>query len=42
MEQKNYKLEIINVLLKGNSHVREIAKKLNINHMMIVRKIKEL
>ncbi len=42
MEQKSYKLEIINVLLKGNSHVRGIAKKLNTNHMMIVRKIKEL
>jgi len=42
MEQKSYKLEIINVLLKENSHVREIAKKLNVNHMMIVRKIKEL
>jgi len=42
MEQKSYKLEIINILLKENSYVREIAKKLNINHMMIVRKIKEL
>ncbi|PIU72680.1 hypothetical protein COS79_01700 [Candidatus Woesearchaeota archaeon CG06_land_8_20_14_3_00_33_13] len=42
MEQKSYKLEIIRVLLKKNSHIREIAKKLNINHMMVVRKIKEL
>jgi len=42
MEQKSYKLEIIRVLLRENSHIREIAKKLNINHMMIVRKIKEL
>jgi len=42
MEQKSYKLEIINVLLKGNIHIRGIAKKLNTNHMMIVRKIKEL
>ncbi|MDD5087042.1 MAG: nucleotidyltransferase domain-containing protein [Candidatus Nanoarchaeia archaeon] len=42
MEQKNYKLEIINVLLKEKSHIRKIANKLNINHMMIVRKIKHL
>ena len=42
MEQKSYKLEIIRVLLRENSHIRGIAKKLNINHMMIVRKIKEL
>lgn len=42
MEQKSYKLEIIRVLLRKNSHIREIAKKLNTNHMMIVRKIKEL
>jgi len=42
MEQKDYKLEIMNELLKGENHVRGIAKKLNINHMAIVRKIKEL
>ncbi len=42
MEQKNYKLEIIKLLLRKKSHIRAIAKKLNINHMMIVRKIKEL
>ncbi|GBE19822.1 nucleotidyltransferase domain protein [archaeon BMS3Abin17] len=42
MEQKDYKTEIIIALLKGESHVREIAKNLSINHMMISRKIKEL
>jgi len=42
MEQKDYKLEIVNNLLREESHAREIAKKLNINHMMVVRKIKEL
>jgi len=42
MEQKDYKLEIVGVLLRGNFHIREIAKQLKINHMMIVRKIKEL
>jgi predicted nucleotidyltransferase len=42
MEQKDYKLEIMNELLKGENHVRGIAKKLNINHMTIARKIKEL
>lgn len=42
MEQKDYKIEIVNELLKNESHVREIAKKLSINHMNISRKIKEL
>ncbi len=42
MEQKDYKLEIILELLKDKSHVRSLAKKLNINHMTILRKIKEL
>ena len=42
MEQKDYKLEIIAELLKGESHVRKIAKALNTNHMNISRKIKEL
>ena len=42
MEQKDYKLEIVNVLSKGEAHIREIAKILSINHMMVVRKIKEL
>ncbi len=42
MEQKDYKLEIIDGLLKNPNHIREIAKKLSINHMTITRKIKEL
>jgi predicted nucleotidyltransferase len=42
MEQKEYKLEIVNELLNNENHIRGIAKKLNINHMTIVRKIKEL
>jgi|TARA_Y100000310_G_scaffold69290_1_gene64735 predicted nucleotidyltransferase len=42
MKQKDYKLEIVNILLKENTHVRGLAKKIGINHMMISRKIKEL
>ena len=42
MEQKDYKLEIVNELLNNKNHIRGIAKKLDINHMTIVRKIKEL
>ena len=42
MEQKDYKFEIVKVLLNGKEHVRSVAKKLSINHMMIVRKMKNL
>lgn len=42
MEQKEYKFEIVNELLNNENHIRGIAKKLNINHMTITRKIKEL
>jgi len=42
MEQKDYKLEILIILGKASDHVRSIAKKLNINHMMIARKLKVL
>ncbi|MCD4666552.1 hypothetical protein K8R47_01960, partial [archaeon] len=42
MEQKDYKLEIINELLKEENHIRGIAKNLKINHMNILRKINEL
>jgi len=42
MEQKDYSLEIVNVLVKGENHIRGIAKILKINHMMVVRKIDEL
>ncbi|HLC56891.1 MAG TPA: nucleotidyltransferase domain-containing protein [Candidatus Nanoarchaeia archaeon] len=42
MEQKSYKLEIVNELLNAEYHIRELARRLNTNHMIIVRKIKEL
>ena len=42
MEQKSYKLEIINELLNNSCHIRGLAKKLNTNHMCIARKVKEL
>ena len=42
MEQKNYKLEIIGLLMKCENHSREIARILEINHMTINRKIEEL
>lgn len=42
MEQKDYKMEIVNELLSNENHVRGIAKKLNTNHMNISRKIREL
>ena len=42
MEHKDYKLEIISELLKDESHIRAIAKKIGTNHMMILRKISEL
>lgn len=42
MEQKEYKIEIVNELLNNPNHIRGIAKKLNVNHMTIFRKIKEL
>ncbi len=42
MELKEYKYEIVNELLNNENHIRGIAKKLNVNHMTIVRKIKTL
>jgi len=42
MEQKDYKFEIVDELMKNENHIRSIAKNLNTNHMNIVRKIKEL
>ncbi len=47
MEQKYYKypnekLEILGELVRGDSHVRGLAKKLGINHMSVSRKLKEL
>jgi len=42
MEQKDYRAEIINELLRNRNHVRSIAKDLGTNHMTISRKIREL
>ena len=42
MEQKSYKMEIVNELTSNENHIRGIARKLNTNHMAIVRAIKEL
>jgi len=42
MEQENYKLEIVNELLRGSNHMREIARLLKTNHMRIVREINAL
>lgn len=42
MERKDYKLEIINALLRKRWHMRALAKELDINHMVIFRKLREL
>ncbi len=42
MAQKDYRLEIVLDLLRGNSHLRGMASHLSINHMMIARRIKDL
>ncbi len=42
MEQKDYNMEVLSVLIGGKSHIREIAKKLNTNNMMVLRRLKEL
>lgn len=46
MEQKRYnineKLEIISELLKGDAHVRGLARRLGISHMTVFRRISEL
>jgi len=42
MEQKDYILEIITVLVKEKIHLRGLAKIIDVNHMMIVRKMKQL
>lgn len=42
MERESYKYRIVNELLKENDHVRSLAKKLKTNHMMVLRKMKEL
>ncbi|MFC1682136.1 nucleotidyltransferase family protein [Nanoarchaeota archaeon] len=42
MEQKDYLFEIINNLLQNKNHIRGLAKNIEVNHMTILRKIKEL
>jgi len=42
MEQKDYKLEIVNFLVQERRHARGIASELGTNHMLIARKINEL
>ena len=42
MEQKDYKMEIVDMLGKKESHVRELAKLIHLNHMTTLRKIREL
>jgi predicted nucleotidyltransferase len=42
MEQKDYKLEIVLLLLKQPLHAREIARSLKTNHMTVNRKLKQL
>ena len=42
MEQKDYKLEIVDMLMGGKNHAREMAHGLGTNHMMISRKADEL
>jgi len=42
MEQKDYNMEVLSVLIGGKSHIREIAKKLDTNPMMVSRRLKEL
>ena len=42
MEQKDYRLEMVKVLSKGEGHIRRIADVLGVNHMMVVRRLEEL
>ena len=42
MEQKSYKEEIVLELLRGDNHIRGIAKNLEISHMTVLRKLNEL
>jgi hypothetical protein len=42
VEQKDYGMEIVDVLARGKKHIRGISDVLDINHMMIVRKIASL
>lgn len=42
MEQRDFRLEIVNSLVKNNNHLRGLAKNFKTNHMIISRKMKEL
>jgi DNA-binding transcriptional regulator YhcF (GntR family) len=42
MKQKDYTLEIVGELLKGENHLRLLASKLGTNPMMVSRKLEEL
>ncbi len=42
MEHKDFKLEVIIQLIKEKNHIREIAKLLKTNHMVVVRRMNEL
>ena len=42
MEQKDYKLEIVNSLINRSWHIRSLAKELMINHTTVLRKLNEL
>lgn len=42
MSQKDYKIQIVEALLKKENHVRGLAKELNTNQTTIARKTKEL
>jgi len=42
MAQKDYKLEIVNLLIGRSWHVRGLANNLGTNHMILFRKFKEL
>jgi predicted nucleotidyltransferase len=42
MEHKDYSIEIVLELLKGENHIRNIAKSVGTSHMNISRKVKNL
>ncbi|MFH1066126.1 MAG: nucleotidyltransferase domain-containing protein [Nanoarchaeota archaeon] len=42
MEQKDYNMEIVLALLKGKIHLREMAKRIGTNPMMVIRKMRLL
>ena len=42
MEQKDYRMETVLLLLRGKNHARGMAQSLGTNHMLVSRKIKEL